>query len=76
MNDRGWAVLGILDEIAVAHGATVGQVALAWLMAQDTVTAPIASATSPEQVRELMGATMLSLTEQERDRLSAATAAL
>jgi aryl-alcohol dehydrogenase-like predicted oxidoreductase len=47
-------------------------VALAWLAAQPTVLAPIASATSPAQVRQLVDSARLELSEQELLRLSAA----
>ena len=53
-NERGFAVLDALDEIAAEHGTTIAAVALAWLLAQPTVLAPIASATSPEQLAELV----------------------
>ena len=61
LNDRGFRILGALDEIARQFRATSVQVALAWLMARPTVTAPIASATSPAQLKELIGATKLKL---------------
>lgn len=72
LNDRGWGVLAVLDDVAAAHGATPGQVALAWLMRYPGVVSPIASATSPEQVHEMMGATGLQLTDDEFARLDAA----
>jgi aryl-alcohol dehydrogenase-like predicted oxidoreductase len=71
-NDRGFAVLDALDEIAAAHDSAVAAVALAWLAAQPTVAAPIASATSPQQLRELLAAAELALTPAEIARLSAA----
>jgi len=61
MNERGFAVLEAVDDVAREHGATMAQVALAWLIARPGITAPIASATSVEQVRELVGATGLTL---------------
>ena len=54
-----------VDEIAVAHESTVAAVALAWLLAQPTVIAPIASATSPEQLAELLPAVELELSDEE-----------
>jgi len=72
MNDRGLRILGAVEEVAAAHGATPAQVALAWLLAQPTVGAPIASATRPEQVRELAGVAGLELAPEEVARLSAA----
>lgn len=61
MNERGFTVLEAVESVAAAHGATPAQVALAWLMARPGITAPIASATSVEQVRELLGAAELRL---------------
>ncbi|MCW3028454.1 MAG: hypothetical protein JWN81_1665 [Solirubrobacterales bacterium] len=73
-NDRGFAVLAALDEVAAAHDTTVAAVALAWLIAQPTVLAPIASATSREQLSELLPATRLELTAAELARLSEVSA--
>ncbi len=74
MNERGYAVLAAVDLVAQAHGATPTQVALAWLLARPGITAPIASATSPEQARELLGATELHLESAEIDALNLASA--
>jgi aryl-alcohol dehydrogenase (NADP+) len=70
LDDRGVAVLAALDEIAEAHGATVAAVALAWLAAQPTVVAPIASARTPAQLAELVGVAQLELTAAEVLRLA------
>ena len=72
-NERGFIVLGVLDEIAAAHDTPVAAVALAWLLAQPTVLAPIASATSPEQLAELVACTQLRLSAQELERLALAS---
>jgi len=72
LNDCGWQMLAALDDVAAAHGATPAQVALAWLMRYPGVVSPIASATSPEQVREIMGAVELEITDDEFARLDAA----
>ncbi len=56
LDDRGMRVLAALDAVAAQTGATVAQVALAWLIARPSVTAPIASATSLEQLRDIMRA--------------------
>jgi aryl-alcohol dehydrogenase-like predicted oxidoreductase len=69
LNDRGFAALAALDEVAAARSATVAQVALAWLMGRPGLTCAVASATSVEQVRELAGAMGLALTDDERARL-------
>ncbi|MHB8241317.1 MAG: aldo/keto reductase [Solirubrobacteraceae bacterium] len=73
-NERGFAVLDALDEIAAAHSSSVAAVALAWLAAQPTVLAPIASATSPEQLADLLASTELELAPGEIERLSSAGA--
>jgi aryl-alcohol dehydrogenase-like predicted oxidoreductase len=56
MNDEGWTALAEMEQLAKAHGCTVAQASLAWLMHRPSVTAPIASATSVAQLKELMGA--------------------
>ncbi len=68
-NERGFAVLDELDEIAAAHGTSDAAVALAWLLAQPTVLAPIASATSLEQLAELLACAELELSPAELDCL-------
>lgn len=62
-NDEAFAVLAKVEVLAKDLNATPAQVALAWLMQQPTITAPIASATSVAQMRELMGAIELKLPE-------------
>jgi aryl-alcohol dehydrogenase-like predicted oxidoreductase len=74
LNPRGFAILDALDEVAARHGARPAQVALAWIMAQPGVTAPIASATSPEQVGELAGAMRLALSPDDLAALGSAEA--
>ena len=69
-NQRGFAVLYALDEIAKAHDATPTQVALAWLIAQPSVTAPIASATSLDQLADLVKATELKLDTASLEKLA------
>jgi len=71
-NERGFAALAALDEIAAAHGTSVAAVALAWLAAQPTVLAPIASARTPEQLAELLPSVEIELSAQELARLDAA----
>jgi aryl-alcohol dehydrogenase-like predicted oxidoreductase len=73
-NDRGFAVLDVLDEVAAAHDSSDAAVALAWLAAQPTVVAPIASATSTEQLAELLASVELELSSGELARLDAASA--
>src|SRR5258706_15230901 len=56
LDDRGFRLLKALDAIAQAHAAKPAEVALAWLIARDGVTAPIASATSLEQLESFVRA--------------------
>ena len=60
LNERGFRILKALDTVSADTGATPAQISLAWLMAHG-VTAPIASATSIDQFKELLGATTLEL---------------
>ncbi|HUE78963.1 MAG TPA: aldo/keto reductase [Sphingomicrobium sp.] len=62
LEGKGIRVLAALDEVAAETGAALATVALAWTMAQPGITAPIASATSLEQLRELVAALTLELT--------------
>ena len=63
LNERGLKIIDTLNQVAKGLHAAPAQVALAWLLARPTVTAPIASATSLEQLKELIGATRLKLDE-------------
>ncbi len=74
LNQRGLRVLAALDVVAARHGATPGQVALAWQMARPAITAPIASATSLPQLAELVAAARLALSGADRADLDAASA--
>jgi aryl-alcohol dehydrogenase-like predicted oxidoreductase len=74
LNDRGFRILEALDAVAKAHDAKPAEVALAWLIACEGVTAPIASATSLEQVDSLFRATQLKLSDEELGRLTAVSA--
>jgi aryl-alcohol dehydrogenase-like predicted oxidoreductase len=74
LNERGFRILAALDAAAARLGATPAQVALAWVMARPGITAPIASATSVEQLHEILGAADLRLdpdTMADLDRASA-----
>ncbi|MEU3823716.1 aldo/keto reductase [Streptomyces sp. NPDC029080] len=73
-SERGQKVLTALDEVAQAHDAPVATVALAWLAAQPTVTAPIASARTVEQLPALLGVADLKLTDSEVAKLTDASA--
>ena len=74
MHEQGFRVLETLDRVAATHSATVSQVALAWIMAQPGITSAIASATSVEQVYELLGAVEVSLREDDIQALNRASA--
>ncbi|HEX9168572.1 MAG TPA: aldo/keto reductase [Roseiarcus sp.] len=74
LNPRGFRILDALDKIASEHKAKPAEVALAWVMARPGVTAPIASATSVEQVESLIRATALKLTPADMTALDAASA--
>lgn len=65
LNEDGLRVVETLDRIARARGAAMATVALAWLLAKPTVTAPLASATSVQQLEELMAAAALRLEAEE-----------
>ncbi|MFE5569633.1 aldo/keto reductase [Amycolatopsis japonica] len=73
LDERGERVLAALDEVAASRGVPVAAVSLAWLFAQPTVTAPIASARSVEQLNDLLPAADLALTTEEVDALTAAS---
>jgi aryl-alcohol dehydrogenase-like predicted oxidoreductase len=68
------AVVAALDEVANAHGSTPARVALAWLLAQPGITAPIASATNEKQLADLAEATKLKLDADSIKKLNAASA--
>ena len=69
LNPRGMTILAALDSVAGRHGAAPAEIALAWLMAQPGVTAPIASATSVAQVQSLLRSAAISLTNEDLEQL-------
>ncbi|NML07519.1 aldo/keto reductase [Sphingomonas sp. G-3-2-10] len=69
IDGKGPAVLAAMDTVAAETGASLAQIALAWLMAQPGVTAPIASASNSEQLEDLLRAWDLTLTPDQLDRL-------
>jgi aryl-alcohol dehydrogenase-like predicted oxidoreductase len=73
-NDHGFAIVDALVQIAAAHHATPARVALAWLLAQPGVTAPIASATSDAHLDDLVAAATLKLDPASLERLSEVSA--
>ncbi|NOK12333.1 aldo/keto reductase [Corallococcus exercitus] len=72
-NAKGWGVVTALKKVAERRGATPSQVALAWLATRPTVAAPIASATSVAQVKELLGAFSLKLEADDLRELDSAS---
>ena len=75
LTERGFAILAALDEIAKEKNATPAQVALAWLLARPSITAPIVSATSVPQWNEIVKAVDIRLDGSAVERLNAASAA-
>jgi len=74
MDERGMRILAALDEVAKSLHAKPAQVAVAWVMARPAVTAPIASATTIAQLRELMASAALVLDPAAMRRLDTAGA--
>lgn len=74
LEGRGPRVLQALDAVAAENGASLASIALAWTMAQPGITAPIASATSLEQLGEIVAALKLQLTPAQVARLDEASA--
>ena len=72
LDAKGEKILGVLDQVAKANDATPAEVSLAWLVAQPGVTAPIASATSVEQVKSLAKGVRLKLSDEDLKTLTAA----
>jgi aryl-alcohol dehydrogenase-like predicted oxidoreductase len=74
LEGNGLEVLRALDQVAAETGAALATIALAWLIAQPSITAPIASATSVEQLKELTAAMDLTLSLDQIARLDEASA--
>jgi len=74
MNDRGFKILKALDEVSELYNSTPASVALAWLIARLTVTAPIASVTSLTQLQDLTKAAALKLDNEAISILDDASA--
>jgi aryl-alcohol dehydrogenase-like predicted oxidoreductase len=74
LEGKGMRVLAALDQVAEETGAALATIALAWTMAQPGITAPIASATSVEQLQQLTAALHLKLSPEQIARLTAASA--
>jgi len=74
LNDRGFAILDKLDEVARTRSLSVAQTALAWLLTQPVITAPIVGANSVEQLAESLGAAGVRLSAEEMDTLNTVSA--
>jgi aryl-alcohol dehydrogenase-like predicted oxidoreductase len=74
LNERGFGILKALDQVGEQYDSTPARVALAWLIARPSITAPIASATSLEQLTDLIEATKLQLDESSIELLNQASA--
>ncbi len=73
LDERGKKILAALDEVAVGQNVQPAQIAIAWLLHKETVTSPIASATTIEQLNELTEAVNLKLTKDQMNRLDDAS---
>jgi aryl-alcohol dehydrogenase-like predicted oxidoreductase len=74
LDERGFRILRALDEVAEQFDSTPARVALAWLIARPSITAPIASATSLAQLDDLIAATRLELDQSAIEKLNQASA--
>jgi aryl-alcohol dehydrogenase-like predicted oxidoreductase len=74
INERGFKILGALDQVAKKFNATPARVSLAWLLAHPSITAPIVSATSLEQLNDLIPAVELKLDRSSIELLDRASA--
>jgi aryl-alcohol dehydrogenase-like predicted oxidoreductase len=74
LNERGFRIIEALDRMAQEHNMTPAQIALAWLISNPSITAPIASATNLEQLNELIEATTIELNPSVIDQLNQASA--
>lgn len=74
LNERGFRILQALDQVAKQHASTPAAISLAWLIARPGITAPIASATNLEQLKNLIEAPQLKLNQSQIDLLNHASA--
>jgi aryl-alcohol dehydrogenase-like predicted oxidoreductase len=73
LNERGFRILAALDQVANQYNSTPAKVSLAWLIARPSITAPIASATNLEQLKDLIEATELKLHDSSIELLNQAS---
>ncbi|MES2615301.1 MAG: aldo/keto reductase [Bdellovibrionota bacterium] len=74
LNERGFKIIAALNKVAEKYNATCGQIALAWLLARPSITAPIASATNLNQLQEMLNSTHISLDAESISFLNTASA--
>ena len=70
---EGMSLIGVLSEISATHGVPVAAISLAWLLAQPTISAPLASATSVAQLNDLLKSVTVQLSEEDQARLAEAS---
>ena len=73
LDKRGFKILAAMDEVAMEQEVPLSQIAIAWLLHNPLITSPIASATSGQQLDELLNATTLLLTTEQMTRLHLAS---
>lgn len=69
-NERGWSIIETLSDIAALYNCPIPQIALAWLLSQPTITAPIIGANSLEQLHKLLGAETIMLDAQHVEQIT------
>ncbi|HYL61111.1 MAG TPA: aldo/keto reductase [Candidatus Methylomirabilis sp.] len=74
LNDRGFKILGALDQVAKKYNATPARISLAWLLARPSITAPIVSATNLDQLKDLISSVDLALDRGSIEFLNQASA--
>ena len=72
-SDKNWQLLDLMDQIAESKGATVSQIALAWMLNQPDVTSPIIGPRTLKQLEDNLGALDIDLNEDELVRLDEAS---
>jgi aryl-alcohol dehydrogenase-like predicted oxidoreductase len=72
LNEKGFKILRALDEVAKTHNASLSSIAIAWVLSRQSITAPITSATSVEQLSELIKATEIKLGDADVELLNKA----
>ncbi|MBB6498024.1 aldo/keto reductase [Pedobacter cryoconitis] len=73
LNSRGFGILDALDKVAAKHNTVPGTIAIAWVLAQPAITAPIASATNLDQLEGLIAAVSIKLDQEDLSLLETAS---